>query len=143
LTEQRNSRGIPVTHLRGECSDEDTNLEPSFRIRRRTNLIPLQTMTESKRVIRADLAKLDAHEIPPEEYEEVPEAIDEWFDKAELAVGGKVVRPARRPGRLKSDAAKKLIALRLDPDVIERFRANSPGCQSRINGVLREYLEQA
>jgi hypothetical protein len=42
-------------------------------------------MTESKRVIRTDLAKLDAHEIPPEEYEEVPEATDEWFDKAELS----------------------------------------------------------
>ena len=46
------------------------------------------------------------------------------------------------PGRPKSDAAKKLIALRLDPDVIERFRATCLGWQSRINMVLREYLEK-
>jgi uncharacterized protein (DUF4415 family) len=99
-------------------------------------------MTESKRVIRTDLAKLDAHEIQPEEYEDIPELTDEWFDKAEFAVGGKLIRPAKRPGRPKSDTAKKLIALRLDPDVIERFRATGPGWQSRINIVLREYLEK-
>jgi uncharacterized protein (DUF4415 family) len=39
-------------------------------------------------------------------------------------------------------ASKKLIALRLDPDVIERFRATGPGWQSRINMVLRDYLEK-
>jgi uncharacterized protein (DUF4415 family) len=33
---------------------------------------------------------------------------------------------------------KKLIALHLDPDIIERFRATGPGWQSRINAVLRE-----
>ena len=99
-------------------------------------------MTGSKRAIHTDLAKLDAHKIEPEEYEDIPELTDEWFDKAEFAVGGRVVRPAKRPGRPKSDAAKKLIALRLDPDVIERFRATGPGWQSRINMALREYLEK-
>src|SRR5436190_22402044 len=99
-------------------------------------------MTEKKRALGSDLQKVDAHGIAAEEYEEVPELTDSWFDKAEFAVGGKVVRPAKRPGRPKSDAAKKLIALRLDPDVIERFRATGPGWQSRINGVLREYLEK-
>jgi uncharacterized protein (DUF4415 family) len=99
-------------------------------------------MPENKRAILTDLDKLDAHEIQPEEYEDIPELTDEWFDKAEFAVGGKVVRPAKRLGRPKSDAAKKLIALRLDPDVIERFRATGPGWQSRINMVLREYLEK-
>jgi uncharacterized protein (DUF4415 family) len=88
------------------------------------------------------LAKLDAREIQPEEYEDIPELTDEWFDKAEFAIGDTVVRPAKRPGGPKSDSAKKLIALRLDPDVIERFRATGPGWQSRINAVLREYLER-
>ena len=100
-------------------------------------------MTESKRAIHTDLAKLDAHEIQPEEYEDIPELTDEWFDKAEFAIGDTVIRLAKRPGRPKSDNAKKLIALRLDPDVIERFRGTGPGWQSRINMVLREYLEKA
>ena len=100
-------------------------------------------MTESKRAIHTDLAKLDAHEIRPDEYDDIPELTDEWFDKAEFAIGDTVIRPTRRPGRPKSDTAKKLIALRLDPDVIERFRATGPGWQSRINMILREYLEKA
>jgi uncharacterized protein (DUF4415 family) len=99
-------------------------------------------MNGSKRAIHTDLARLDAHEIRPEEYEDIPELTDEWFDKAEFAVGGKVLRPAKRPGRPKSDADKKLVALRLDPDVIERFRATGPGWQSRINAVLREHIEK-
>jgi uncharacterized protein (DUF4415 family) len=33
-----------------------------------------------------------------------------------------------------------LISLRLDPDMVERFRATGPGWQSRIDGALRKYL---
>src|SRR5215813_10879634 len=99
-------------------------------------------MTASKRAIHTELAKLDAHEIQPEEYEDIPELTDEWFDKAEFAIGCTLILPAKHPGRPKSGAAKNLIALRLDPDVIERFRATGPGWQSRISAVLRDYLEK-
>ncbi|SRR6266568_788295 len=98
-------------------------------------------MAERKRALGSDLKKVDAHRIAPEEYEDIPELTDEWFDKAEFSIGGKVVRPARRSGRPTADAPKKLIALRLDPDIVERFRATGPGWQSRINAVLREYLQ--
>jgi uncharacterized protein (DUF4415 family) len=43
-------------------------------------------------------------------------------------------RPA---GTIKPDA-KQQITLRLDRDVIERFRATGPGWQSRINEALRK-----
>jgi uncharacterized protein (DUF4415 family) len=99
-------------------------------------------MPANKRAIWTDLDKLDAHEIQPEEYEDIPELTDEWFDKAEFAIGDKVVRPAKHPGRPKSGSPKKLIALRLDPDIIERFRSTGPGWQSRINAALREYLDK-
>ena len=56
-------------------------------------------MPESKRVIHTDLAKLDAHEVQPEEYEDIPELTDEFFDNAEIRLGEKLIRPARRPGR--------------------------------------------
>jgi uncharacterized protein (DUF4415 family) len=99
-------------------------------------------MTGKKRVIHTDLAKLDGHVIQPEEYEDIPELTDEWFDKAEFAIGDTVIRPARGRGRPKSETAKKLVSLRLDPDIIERFRATGPGWQSRINAALREYLDK-
>ena len=39
--------------------------------------------------------------------------------------------PQKRP-------TKKLVSLRLDPDVIERFRASGRGWQARINATLRK-----
>jgi uncharacterized protein (DUF4415 family) len=90
-------------------------------------------MAENKRVTYSDLAKVDAHEIQPEEYEEIPELTDEWFDRADLRVGD-------RRGRPPLDAPKKLVSLRLDQDVIDRFRAGGPGWQSRINAALRKHI---
>jgi uncharacterized protein (DUF4415 family) len=51
-----------------------------------------------------------------------------------------LTRRVRGRGRPTLDAPKRLVSLRLDPDVIERFRATGPGWQSRINQVLREHL---
>ena len=33
---------------------------------------------------------------------------------------------------------KQLVSLRLDPDVLEHFRATGPGWQARINATLRK-----
>jgi uncharacterized protein (DUF4415 family) len=41
-------------------------------------------------------------------------------------------------GRPKSAAPKVSTTLRLDPDVLESFRAGGPGWQSRINAALRK-----
>ncbi len=75
--------------------------------------------------------------------EDTPEWTDDQLDRAELAVGGKVVRQANgtltRVGRPPEGAeAKRQVTLRLDPDVIERFRNGGPGWQGRINAALRK-----
>lgn len=79
--------------------------------------------------------------------DDAPEWTQEMVDAAELAVGGKVIRPAngylgpngvvrgRPPQRGRT---KQQVTLRLDPDVIERFRASGPGWQGRINEALRQ-----
>ena len=40
-------------------------------------------------------------------------------------------------GRPRSDAPKVSTTLRLDPDVLARFKADGKGWQSRINAALR------
>jgi uncharacterized protein (DUF4415 family) len=82
------------------------------------------------------LAKVDAHVIQPEEYEELPEWTDEMFDQADLHVGGRLVRRGRPP-KAKEDL-KVSTTLRLDPDVVEHFKAAGPGWQTRINDALRK-----
>ena len=93
-------------------------------------------MPENKRATHTDLAKLDAHEIQPEEYDDIPELTDEFFDKAEIRYGDRLIRPGQPP----LDISRKLVSLRLDRDVIDAFRAGGPGWQSRINAALRKHL---
>ena len=91
----------------------------------------------NKRVIGSDLAKVDAHVITSEEYDEIPEWTDEMFDKATYHVNGvEAPKPPRR-GRPRSENPKVHTRLRIDPDVLEHFNAKGPGWQTRINAVLR------
>lgn len=74
---------------------------------------------------------------------DLPEWPEEPWDRAELRIGGKAIRKANgtltRPGRPpEGEAPKRQVTLRLDPDVIEKFRAGGPGWQSRINAALRK-----
>ena len=43
-----------------------------------------------------------------------------------------------KPGRPKAAAPKISTTIRLDPDVLERFKADGPGWQGRINAALRK-----
>jgi len=54
----------------------------------------------------------------------------------------KVVRRIARQG-LPATPRKEAISLRLDAEVLDWFRARGPGYQTRINAVLRAYIEAA
>lgn len=51
-----------------------------------------------------------------------------------------LLRPIRTRGRPKLANAKQAVKLRLDPEVIEGFRAQGPGWQARMNEALRMAL---
>ena len=76
--------------------------------------------------------------------DDLPEWTDDQFARAQLSIGGNVIRPAQgtltKPGRPPSANPKRQVTLRLDPDVIEKFRATGKGWQSRINAELRKAL---
>ena len=70
--------------------------------------------------------------------DEAPPLDREWFERAEIREGERVVRPARAVGRPKKAAPKEAVNIRLDPDVLAHFRATGPSWQSRINQALRK-----
>ena len=91
------------------------------------------TAPRSKRV-GSDLKKVDAYVLGPKDYEDIPELTDEWFRRADLYEGGKLIRRGRPP----SPRPKQALSLRLDPDVVAYFRRGGRGWQSRINAALRK-----
>ena len=54
----------------------------------------------------------------------------------------KVVRRIARKG-LPQSGRKEAISLRLDPDVLDWFKTHGPGYQTRMNTVLRAYMDAA
>jgi uncharacterized protein (DUF4415 family) len=76
----------------------------------------------SNRSLGSDLAKVAAHVIQPEEYEELPELTDDMLARGKVNKGG----------RPRSENPRKLISLRLPEDVILKWRATGPGWQTRM-----------
>ena len=82
----------------------------------------------SRRSLKSDLARVDAHSVKPEEYKELPELTEEMLARARINKGG-------RPLSLNP---RRLISLRLPADVIERWRATGPGWQTHMAERLRK-----
>lgn len=76
--------------------------------------------------------------------DDAPEWTEEMFRMAAIYKGDQLIRPAsgtlKSPGRPVSAHPKRQVTLRLDPDVVEKFRATGKGWQSRINAELRKAL---
>jgi uncharacterized protein (DUF4415 family) len=94
------------------------------------------------RSVRSDLKKLAASKKTRmaasvsdswSDPDDAPELTEEYFERADLYRGDKLVRRGRPP----SANPKKATKLRLDADVVEHFRATGPGWQTRINDTLR------
>lgn len=87
-------------------------------------------MTASKRAshrsLGSDLAKVAAHVVQPEEYEELPELTEDMLARGAVNKGG----------RPRSEDPRKLISLRLPESIIERWRATGPGWQTRMADKL-------
>lgn len=62
--------------------------------------------------------------------DDLPELTDEMLSRAVLKQGGK------RIGRPRSQSPKVAISLRLEPDVLQRWRESGPGWQTRMAELL-------
>jgi uncharacterized protein (DUF4415 family) len=68
------------------------------------------------------------------------EAARAWLAQADLIRGGKLVRRGKR-GPQKAPT-KRLVSLRLSPEVIEHFKATGRGWQTRMDGALLESIRK-
>ncbi|MFO1187412.1 MAG: BrnA antitoxin family protein [Alphaproteobacteria bacterium] len=53
------------------------------------------------------------------------------------------MRPAKKRGRPTKAVPKYLVTIRLDPEIVDVFKAEGPGWQTRINDVLKQAAARA
>ncbi|WP_339489719.1 BrnA antitoxin family protein [Pseudomonas sp. EL_65y_Pfl2_R95] len=78
--------------------------------------MPKTSQTDWERLLKLDDTDIDTGDIP--------ELTDDFFRRAEL----------RAP-------VKKAVTIRLDADVLEWFKEQGAGYQTRINQLLRRYMQ--
>ena len=74
-----------------------------------------------------------------------PEIPDDAWDRAQIAIGGKIIRHAtgtltKRGRPPVGEATKQQVTLRLAPKVIDHFKATGSGWQTRLNAILERYV---
>lgn len=79
---------------------------------------------DSKRKLATELQRLAARRDEEVDLSDIPELDEAFFREAEW-------RPP----------IKKPVTIRLDADVLAWFRSEGPGYQTRINRLLRRYME--
>jgi uncharacterized protein (DUF4415 family) len=83
--------------------------------------------------------------VDPDDASEWPE---EAWERAEIAIGGKVVRPAsgtltKRGRPPVGDAPKQQVTLRLPREVVSYFKEEGAGWQTRIGEVLQRHVRKS
>jgi uncharacterized protein (DUF4415 family) len=76
----------------------------------------------SRRLLKSDLARVDAHVIKSHEYAELPELTEAMLARATIKRGGRPV----------SVNPRKQVTIRLPADVLARWKSTGPGWQTRM-----------
>lgn len=79
---------------------------------------------------RTDWKRVDTLRDDKIDFSDAPELTPEMFARAIVRRG------------LKPVVRKKLLTLRIDSDVVEWYRSQGSGYQTRINALLRAYMQE-
>lgn len=77
-----------------------------------------------KRKSKTDWKRVDAMTDEEIDYSEIPELDEEWFDNAVWGI-----------------PTKEIMTIRIDRDVLAWFKSSGPRYQTRINALLRAYVD--
>lgn len=75
----------------------------------------------------------------PQEEAEIRTGIASDPDACELS--DDAIKKLRPVGRPKADVTKQAVSIRLSPEVVAYFKATGKGWQTRLDEVLKEYVD--
>ncbi len=82
-------------------------------------------LKSSNKKSKTNWDKLDTMPDTEIDYSDIPPLKEDFFKK----------------GKLRMPKAKPLISIRLDSDILDWFKSNGAGYQTRMNAVLRMYMD--
>lgn len=99
-------------------------------------------MNANNPVLGSDLARVDAHVIQPDEYNEIPDIAEADLARGTWKIAGKVVSPAVGKAAFAAAMRKQKINLTIDSDVLAfpKQQAGGRGYQTLIDAALREAM---
>ena len=83
----------------------------------------------SRRSLKSDMKRVDAHAVQPHEYDELPELDADMLARATIKTGG----------RPRSTNPRMLVTIRLPADVLARWKSSGPGWQTRMAEKLSRF----
>lgn len=98
-------------------------------------------MNAKSKNIKSNLNKIDSHKITSSEYDELPELTDEMFNRAIYKEKGIEKIAPRRRGAQKAPT-KIALTLRLPGDVIDYFKSEGAGWQTKIGLALQDWIKK-
>ncbi|MBT4289988.1 MAG: BrnA antitoxin family protein [Deltaproteobacteria bacterium] len=96
-------------------------------------------MKKNKTGLKSNLQKVDNHEISTGDYADIPELPEDFFVKGQLYQNGKPLE--RRTRGKQKNPTKKQLTIRLNNEVIDFFKNQGNGWQTRINDILQKYVD--
>jgi uncharacterized protein (DUF4415 family) len=97
-------------------------------------------MSAKSKNIKSNLKKMNKHRIKKNEYEDLPELTDEMMNRAVYKVAG-VEKPSPKYRGKQKKPTKIPVYIRLPPEVVDYFKAEGLGWQSRIGEILKKWIK--
>ena len=80
----------------------------------------------SAQPLKSDLKRVDAHQVRPSEYEDLPELTDDMIERGTV----------KRAGRPVATNPRRQVTIRLPESVLAAWKATGPGWQTRMAELL-------
>ena len=93
-------------------------------------------MKENNAGLKSNLHKVDSHEISQAEYDEIPELPMAFFTEGTLYENGRPVNRRKAGGKKEAQ-----LAVRINREIVEFFKAKGEGWQTELNAVLQRYID--
>jgi len=96
-------------------------------------------MKENNTGLMSNLQIIDNRHIDSSEYEDIPELPKEFFADGQLYRNGRPIdRRSRGQQKLPT---KKQLTIRLSSEIVDFFKAQGKGWQTKLNDVLQKYVD--